>query len=397
MVSSLLNVQTTTASTTTSNVSIELTWLGVKILKKIMDNPDNCKEVAKDADDQVISSIVDLTTVSDGDSSSSISWSPVAEEIIVEAVQVLHRLVRTTGDAGKALRRKISENLHVVRNMRKILEHPGSHTELLTDAIGVLACLALDETGKEGIGSSPRVIRKLVPYLVVETPSAPSNRVELAKSAVEALLVLAVDSQRIALRILEELKVEGMQQLVDMLSSDSTELRSMAARLLAVLRVINSVAEHAHYNRTVDSALPLLLKAIKLEVEKLDALVVLVPAGEHGAHDAASEFGDALRDANLTVDLLMHKLSRILAVYKSPDTEYPGIRRGTVELIIWMLRSSRRCVEFFLERRVDRAVKEVAETEERLEMFKTFCCGIGLAKHGEPVSYLVASALPSIA
>jgi hypothetical protein len=257
MVSSLLNVQTTTASTTTSNVSIELTWLGVKILKKIMDNPDNCKEVAKDADDQVISSIVDLTTVSDGDSSSSISWSPVAEEIIVEAVQVLHRLVRTTGDAGKALRRKISENLHVVRNMRKILEHPGSHTELLTDAIGVLACLALDETGKEGIGSSPRVIRKLVPYLVVETPSAPSNRVELAKSAVEALLVLAVDSQRIALRILEELKVEGMQQLVDMLSSDSTELRSMAARLLAVLRVINSVAEHAHYNRTVDSALPL--------------------------------------------------------------------------------------------------------------------------------------------
>ncbi|XP_066343973.1 uncharacterized protein [Miscanthus floridulus] len=422
MVSSLLTAKTTAASTT-SNVSVELTWLGVKILRKIMDNPDNCKEVVKDADDQVISSIVDLTAVSD-DNSSSISWSPVTEEIIVEAVQVLHRLVRTTGDAGKVLRCKISENLHVLRNIRKILEHPRSHTELLTEAIGVLACLALDETGKEEIGGSARIIRKLVPSLVVETPS-PSNRVKLAKSAVEALLVLAVDSQRNALRILEELKIEDMQQLVDMLSSDSTELRTMAAKLLAVLRV-NSITEHVHYNRTVDNALPLLLKAIKLEVEKLYALVPA--AGELHAHDAnleewrtkqgallesfvglsvrvctfiqASEFGDALRNANLTVDLLMHALNRILDMYKSPDTEYPGIRRVTVELIIWMLRSNRRCIEFFFRHQVDKAVKEVAETEERLEMFKMFCCGVGVAKHREPISSLVASAasaLPSIA
>ncbi|CAD6261415.1 unnamed protein product [Miscanthus lutarioriparius] len=422
MVSSLLTAKTTAASTT-SNVSVELTWLGVKIVRKIMDNPDNCKEVVKDADDQVISSIVDLTAVSDYNSS-SISWSPVTEEIIVEAVQVLHRLVRTTGDAGKVLRCKISENLHVLRNIRKILEHPRSHTELRTEAIGVLACLALDETGKKEIGGSARIIRKLVPSLVVETPS-PSNRVKLAKSAVEALLVLAVDSQRNALRILEELKIEDMQQLVDMLSSDSTELRTMAAKLLAVLRV-NSITEHVQYNRTVDNALPLLLKAIKLEVEKLYALVPA--AGELHAHDAnleewrtkqgallesfvglsvrvctfiqASEFGDALRNANLTVDLLMHALSRILDMYMSPDTEYPGIRRVTVELIIWMLRSNRRCIEFFFRHQVDKAVKEVAETEERLEMFNMFCCGVGVAKHREPISSLVASAasaLPRIA
>jgi len=40
---------------------------------------------------------------------------------------------------------------------------------------------------------------------------------------------------------------------------------------------------------------------------------------------------------------------------------------------------------------VDKAVKEVAETEERLEMFKMFCCGVGVAKHREPISSLVAS------
>jgi hypothetical protein len=100
-----------------------------------------------------------------------------------------------------------------------------------------------------------------------------------------------------------------------------------------------------------------------------------------------NDFGDALRNANLTVDLLMHKLTRILDLYKSPDTEYPGIRRVTVELIIWMVRSNRSCIEFFFEHQVDK-VKEVAETEARLEMFKMFCCGVGVAKHRETISSL---------
>ncbi|XP_012702802.2 uncharacterized protein LOC101774941 [Setaria italica] len=352
MVSSMLTMKTTTAAVTitarvnpqsSSNVSIELTWLGVKILKKIMDNPDNCKKVMDD-DDQLMSSIVDLTAVSDD--SSSISWSPVVEEIIVEAVRVLHKLVRTTGDAGRALRCKTSENLHVIRNIRKILEHPQSHTELLTEAIGVLACLALDETGKQEIGSSPRIIRKLVSFLVAETQT-PSNRVELAKSAVEALVMLGVDSPSIAWRILEELKPENVQQLVETLSSDSTELRTMVAKLLGSLRV-NSKPEHAHYNRKIDSQLPLLLNVIKLEVEKVEALG---SAGELHARNNleewrtkqgallesivglsvqickfihASEYGDALRNANLAVDVFMQKLRRILDLYKSPETEFPG-------------------------------------------------------------------------
>jgi hypothetical protein len=45
---------------------------------------------------------------------------------------------------------------------------------------------------------------------------------------------------------------------------------------------------------------------------------------------------------------------------------------------------------------VDKAVKQVAETQERLEMFKMFCCGIGVAKHREPISSLVASAASAL-
>jgi len=106
----------------------------------------------------------------------------------------------------------------------------------------------------------------------------------------------------------------------------------------------------------------------------------------------ASGFADALRNENLEVDVFMQKLKRILDLYKSPDTEFPGIRRVTVELIIWMVQSSSSYLEVFFQHQVDKAVKEVAETETRLEMFEMFCCGIGVVKHGYSISSLVASA-----
>ncbi|WVZ83349.1 hypothetical protein U9M48_030507 [Paspalum notatum var. saurae] len=445
MVSSLLDVKMTAAAAATTtmmvvadrerraihlyfnrsiNASVELTWLGVKILRRIMDNPVNCKTVKNaDGDQVIVSSIVDLTAVSDDNS--AISWSPVAEEIVVEAVKVLHRLVRTTGDAGKELRCKVSENLHVVRNMRKILVHPKSHTELLTEAVGVLACLGLDVAGKEEIGRSSRIIRKLVSFLVAETPTPSNSSIELAKSAAEALLMLAVDSQRIAWRILEELKPEMMQQLVEMMllssNNSSTELRATFAKLLGSLRVHSIPPEHAHHNRTIDSTLPQLLKAIKLEVEKLEAPV---SAAQLGAHDnleewmtkqgallenfvglsvqicrsiQASEFGSALRNANLTVDVFMKKLNKILHLYKSPGTEFPGIRRVTVELAVWIAQSNNTYTEVFFRYELDKAVKEVAETESTLEMFKMFCCGVGVAKRGETISSLVTSAASALA
>jgi hypothetical protein len=57
-----------------------------------------------------------------------------------------------------------------------------------------------------------------------------------------------------------------------------------------------------------------------------------------------------------------------------------------------MVQSNSSYVEVFFQHQVDKAVKEVAETETRLEMFEMFCCGIGVVKHGDSISSLVASA-----
>lgn len=241
-------------------VSMEFTWFGVKILNKIMDNPDNCNKVA-DADGQVIASIVNLTAVTDDDRSlSSISSSAVRdEEIILEAVQVLHKLVSAAGDSGRVLRCKVSDNVYVLRNISKILQHPRSQVKLLVEAIGVLACLALDETGREEIASSPQIIRKLVSFLVPRSQmisEISADRRQLAKPNAEALVMLAMDNQSIVWKIQEELKPQDMQKLVEMLSADSTGFKTNVAKLSGILHA-NSRAEHAHLQKTIiNTALP---------------------------------------------------------------------------------------------------------------------------------------------
>uniref|UniRef100_J3L0L5 Uncharacterized protein n=1 Tax=Oryza brachyantha TaxID=4533 RepID=J3L0L5_ORYBR len=414
MVSSLITVKTTTMVSGISlqhfgDVSMELTWFGVKIMNKIMGNPDNCKKVA-DADGQVVAGIVGLTAVSD--ERSSISSSTGMEEIILEAVQVLHKLASIARDSGRVLRSQVSDNLYVLRNIRKILEHPRSKTELLVEAIGVLACLALDETWREEIESSPRIIRNLVSFLVPRSTlvsEISADRTQLARPTAEALVILAVYSENIASRILEELKrTEDMQKLVDMVSSDSAELKTMVAKLLGILYA-NSNIEHAHREK-IRTTLPALLKAIKSEVEKLEAPV---SAGEHvrkfeerrtkqGAllesslsvqictSIGARDFDAATRSANLTVHMVMQKFKKILDLYKSPAIEFPGIRRVTIELIVLMIQSSSQYMEVFFQYEMDKAVKEVAETEERLEMFKMFYCGVGVAKQSDSIYSLVS-------
>nr|BAD73834.1 BLE2 protein-like protein [Oryza sativa Japonica Group] len=377
-------------------VSMEFTWFGVKILNKIMDNPDNCNKVA-DADGQVIASIVNLTAVTGDDRSLSIVSSSAVrdEEIILEAVQVLHKLVSAAGDSGRVLRCKVSDNVYVLRNISKILQHPRSQVKLLVEAIGVLACLALDETGREEIASSPQIIRKLVSFLVPRSQmisEISADRRQLAKPNAEALVMLAMDNQSIVWKIQEELKPQDMQKLVEMLSADSTGFKTNVAKLSGILHA-NSRAEHAHLQKTIiNTALPTNFQEWRTKqgalLESFVGLSVQICTSIH-----ASDFNEALRSANVTVYMVMQKLRKILDLYKSPAIEFPGIRRVAVELIIWMKQCSSHCNEVFFQCEMDKALKEVAGTEERLEMFKIFYYGVGIVKHSEPISSLVNLAL----
>jgi hypothetical protein len=83
----------------------------------------------------------------------------------------------------------------------------------------------------------------------------------------------------------------------------------------------------------------------------------------------------------------------MLAFHKSPTTEFPGIRRITVQLIILMRQNNKSYMKHFVQCGMDEALHEVADTETKLESFELFHCGAGVCKHSKPISSLINIAL----
>ena len=90
----------------------------------------------------------------------------------------------------------------------------------------------------------------------------------------------------------------------------------------------------------------------------------------------ASGFAKTLEGANLTLDTLVMKLNKILELYKYPTTDFPSIRRSTLELMNWMVRKNSNYREIFLQCGVYKQLKEVAKTARRLERFELFHCDV---------------------
>ncbi|KAF7067275.1 hypothetical protein CFC21_073183 [Triticum aestivum] len=177
---------------TAGNMDVDLVWFGLRILDKLTDIQQNCWR-AKDLSD-LLPKIIDLTNLNQGGhrhgSSSSISDAWIEQEIIPllqreedipptatqkidqqiivgMSLKILSKLVATPGHVGEELREKTSECIHLLAGT--ILEHVG--------AARVIACLALDKRGKQEIGRSPEIIRKLKECLLSKAPLVDTTKV----------------------------------------------------------------------------------------------------------------------------------------------------------------------------------------------------------------------------
>jgi hypothetical protein len=105
-----------------------------------------------------------------------------------------------------------------------------------------------------------------------------------------------------------------------------------------------------------------------------------------------SGFAKALVDANLTVDMLVLKLKKILELYKYPTTDFPSIRRATLELMTWMVGTNNKYRETILQCGVYDQLKGVAKTAAKLESFELFHCDVGVGSdHVSSISSLVSN------
>ncbi|KAF2950485.1 hypothetical protein DAI22_01g190700 [Oryza sativa Japonica Group] len=251
--------------------SVELTCYGVKILERLVENPDNRRSVA-DAN-VVLSKIVELLNFRDDckvpvpDETENRSQ----EEIVEASLNVLHKLVSTTGETGEALRSTISKNSEIMSNIRKILyQHDNKNSSLSVHAVKILSCLAMHETAREVIGSSCQIVRKLVSSVLprpMDIVQDGNNGSTVADSAAQALVLLSTGSEYNRATILDKINLE---ELVGMLFDASMEQRIMIAHLLKHLRTYSGPGYGNQLKKVIDGSLPKLLEEIKVAVQKLD-------------------------------------------------------------------------------------------------------------------------------
>ncbi|KAL6600483.1 hypothetical protein ACP70R_045283 [Stipagrostis hirtigluma subsp. patula] len=202
--SSLLN----TSHKKMSNMDVDLVWFGLRILDKLLDNPDNCKHVKDDGGD-LLSKIIDLTNrCGHGSTSSTISDSWIEQEIIPllqkeddippafiqkidqeivvgMSLKILSKLVSAPGEAGIFLRRETAKNFNFLTNTGMILEH--------IEAKRVMSCLAVDAALRKKIGIMfPEVIKKLKDSLFSKAPY-----VNITKVAAKLLLLEYTTSEQL--------------------------------------------------------------------------------------------------------------------------------------------------------------------------------------------------------
>lgn len=432
-ISSLLGTQKTKTnggSRNSTHMSKELTLLGVDILDKLLTNPENCAEV-KNARN-LLSKIIEITNCQ--------VEKPVhnIDKIIVgNSLEVLRKLVSTAGKTGEDLRSQVSKNIHTIRNIRKFfIDHAESQPKILAQATDILASLALNDTARKEIGRSHLTIRKLISLVAEDSHEVQESSVRM--SAAEALVLLSApikenaipstlsESQRSNIKaVLSETKLEDMERIVSALSDVSTEHKAVVAKFLQNLRSYQG-AEYGDQLATVNQALPKVLEAIKLALDKIE--VVGCP-DEPSAHvrkqsfpssqfkiemealiteqgkllesfiglcmqictsGNSNQFTDALRSAEITDDMFVQMLTKILETYKSPTSDTPGIRRVVIQQMNWMMDKDKEYINIFLKHEMDKALKEVAETALKLEDYWFFRFDVGAFEHEESIYKLLS-------
>lgn len=188
LISSLLSAE----NKDTRRRDMDLVWFGLRMLDKLTDNPEFCRQ-AKDCDD-LLSKIIGLTnlcghahaTTCGSGGRNSESWMEnevlplllreeeiptsfqqrIDEEIVAAmSLNVLGKLVAAPGEAGKELRRKTIDSAHFHFHFHSSTRTISPHVE----AARVISCLALDDKPRTEVGRSPQIIKMLKNCLLPKT------------------------------------------------------------------------------------------------------------------------------------------------------------------------------------------------------------------------------------
>lgn len=104
----------------------------------------------------------------------------------------------------------------------------------------------------------------------------------------------------------------------------------------------------------------------------------------------AKQFTNALRNAEITDDMFVQMLRKILELYKSPTSDAPGIRRVVIQQMNWMMDRDSKYISIFLRHEMDKALKEIAQTTLKLENYWFFRFDVGTFEHDESICSILS-------
>ncbi|KAK9084030.1 hypothetical protein Scep_030501 [Stephania cephalantha] len=355
--------------------------LGLLILKKLAQNLDICGEIGKTRG--FLPRIVDFT---DPREKLRINGTMTESHVLAmkRSLKLLKTLVRTTGTVGEQLRGRISENVFTIRNIREILCFGGKHVKLQILGMQILTSLALEDDAKERIGSTGGILKELFEIFFNQGRSETHDTERVA--AGEALAMLAFESEQNCHRIL---KLNVVEKLVDSLENQA--IRKGSARILSNLCAYAG-PDCFKQLKGVGAAATTVLGAIMAEENKLQELMLGL-ATQVFKFMTPHESSDVFKQTSVEeIDFAM-KLVEILQHNWYPSVKAPRIRRFTIELVIWMMRSQQSNIYVFRELGMEQVLENVMETASELESFNTFSGSVGLNRYKTTIASLIDEAL----
>ncbi|XP_068659109.1 uncharacterized protein [Aristolochia californica] len=359
--------------------------LGLLILKKLARDLDNCEKIGSTRG--LLPKIIDFTRAGERllrDNHATVSQI----KTVKRSLQLVKMLVSTSGTTGNILRRNISEIVFTISNIREILQYGENYITLQILGIEILTCLALEEGAKEMIGRTGGVLRELTRIFFKQGLPETQNPVKMA--AGEALAMLTLESQKNCDQIL---RLGMLDKLIEAL--DDPSLGTNSARIVRNLCAYSG-SHCFHKLKGVSAAAPTVLKAIMSEENKLQEIAIGLTAQIlifTSSYEPESQF----QISGISETELAAKLVQILKKYQYPSTKLPRIRRFSIELAIWMMKTNKKMIPLFRELGIERELESVAETTSELECFNAFSGNVGLSRNTTTVHSLVDSALELLA
>eukprot|EP00253_Pinus_taeda_P007930 PITA_07930 len=371
--------------------------LGLRTLKNLARDQDNCAKIGSSKD--LLPKIIGLTEINPN--------TPEFEIKIVKlALQLLRMLASSTGLTGKILRKEIREIVFSVSNLRDILQYKETSRDgLQILAIDTLTNLALDDEGRESIGSTGGVLRNLFSVFFTERNVLNGARedettTKLVKNAGEALDLLAVESKHNCRRMLwiklQDPSKSESKLIVKLISVLEDSVQGvLAARILRNL-CAHTETDYVELREVTAAAAQVVKFVMEKQGEHQEAALGL--AAQIFKFMIRSDFNRLLEEPRgVTKKSLISKLVEVFQSHPRPAKEVPNIRRFGIELLINIMQMERDAIlsDMSMEMRaeIQGALEGVMETTSEIENYSTFSGSVGLSRHSIPISSLVGSAM----